>query len=82
MSGQIDGANECYAVTVAYAVDGINAAIGYESNATNTQTKTAVSAKVGLATVKVAVADRHPNEDIGYAVSTDFTVSGATVIAS
>ena len=80
-SGQIDGANEYYSVAVAYAFGGINTAIGYESNATDTQTKAAVSAKVGPATVKVAVADRDSNEDIGYAVSADFTMAGATVTA-
>ena len=80
-SGQIDGAAEYYSVAVAYAFGGINTAIGYESNATDTQTKAAVSAKVGPATVKVAVADRDSNEDIGYAVSADFTMAGATVTA-
>ncbi len=80
-SGQIDGGAEYYSVAVAYAFGGINTAIGYESNATDTQTKAAVSAKVGPATVKVAVADRDSNEDIGYAVSADFTMAGATVTA-
>ncbi len=80
-SGQVDGAAEYYSAAVAYTFGGVNAAIGYESDATDSQTKASVSANVGPATVKVAVADRDSNDDIGYAISTDFTMAGATVTA-
>ena len=80
-TGQLDGENEYYSVAVAYAFGGINAAIGYESDAADTQTKAAFSAKVGPATVKVALADRDSNADIGYAVSADFAMAGAAVTA-
>ena len=80
-TGQLDGANEYYSVAVAYAFGGINAAIGYESDADDTNTKAAFSAKVGPATVMVAVADRDSNEDLGYAMSADFAMAGATVTA-
>ena len=80
-SGQIDGAAEYYSGAVAYAVSGINFAVGYESNSTDSQTKASVSAKVGPATVKAAVADRDSRDDIGYAVSADFAMAGATVTA-
>ena len=80
-AGQLDGANEYYSVAVAYAFGGINAAIGYESDAVDTNTKVALSAKVGPATVKVALADRDSNADIGYAVSADFAMAGAAVTA-
>ena len=80
-TGQLDGENEYYSVAVAYAFGGINAAIGYESDAVDTNTKVALSAKVGPATVKVALADRDSNADIGYAVSADFAMAGAAVTA-
>ena len=80
-AGQLDGANEYYSVAVAYAFGGINAAIGYESDAVDTNTKVALSAKVGPATVKVALADRDSNPDLGYAMSADFAMAGATVTA-
>ena len=80
-AGQLDGAKEYYSVAVAYAFGGINAAIGYESDAVDTNTKVALSAKVGPATVKVALADRDSNADIGYAVSADFAMAGAAVTA-
>ena len=80
-AGQLDGAAEYYSVAVAYAFGGINAAIGYESDADDTNTKAAFSAKVGPATVMVAVADRDSNEDLGYAMSADFAMAGATVTA-
>lgn len=80
-AGQLDGAAEYYSVAVAYAFGGINAAIGYESDAVDTNTKVALSAKVGPATVKVALADRDTNADLGYAVSADFAMAGATVTA-
>lgn len=80
-AGQLDGANEYYSVAVAYAFGGINAAIGYESDAVDTNTKVALSAKVGPATVKVALADRDSNADLGYAMSADFAMAGATVTA-
>ena len=80
-SGQIDGAAEYYSGAVAYAVSGISFAVGYESNSTDSQTKASVSAKVGPATVKAAVADRDSHDDIGYAVSADFAMAGATVTA-
>ena len=80
-AGQLDGAAEYYSVAVAYAFGGINAAIGYESDAVDTNTKVALSAKVGPATVKVALADRDSNADLGYAMSADFAMAGATVTA-
>ena len=80
-AGQLDGAAEYYSVAVAYAFGGINAAIGYESDADDTNTKAAFSAKVGPATVKVALADRDSNADLGYAMSADFAMAGATVTA-
>ena len=80
-TGQLDGENEYYSVAVAYAFGGINAAIGYESDAADTQTKAAFSAKVGPATVKVALADGQDREEIGYAVSADFAMAGAAVTA-
>ncbi|MFM2351344.1 MAG: hypothetical protein RIR04_2310, partial [Pseudomonadota bacterium] len=79
--GQIDGAAEYYSGAVAYTFGDINVAIGYESNATDSQTKAAVSAKVGPAMVKAAVSDRDSRDDLGYAVSADFTMAGATVTA-
>ena len=80
-TGQLDSVSEYYSVAVAYAFGGINAAIGYESDAVDTNTKVALSAKVGPATVKVALADRDSNADIGYAVSADFAMAGAAVTA-
>ncbi len=80
-AGQLDGTSEYYSAAVAYAFGGINAAIGYESDVNDSQTKAAFSAKVGPASVKVAVADRDSNEDLGYAISTDFAMAGATVTA-
>mgnify|MGYP000470441645 CR=1 FL=1 len=80
-SGQVDGDNEYYSAAVAYTFGGVSAAIGYESNVDDSQTKASISANVGPATVKVAVADRDSADDIGYAISTDFTMAGATVTA-
>ena len=80
-AGQLDGTSEYYSAAVAYAFGGINAAIGYESDVNDSQTKAAFSAKVGPASVKVAVADHDSKEDLGYAISTDFAMAGATVTA-
>ena len=73
--------DDAYSVAVKYSTDAYTVALGYEKRGAVKQTSLFGSGTFSGATIKATVADRNTAADMGYALSVDYSISGATVTA-